>query len=209
MNTRSDHVNSACQRLDFFRRVAQRFLMKISCVNVAVKEQVKTKTLTVWVLLLVAAISLAGCASTNYQAVESREPLLGQGQWGTRKVVDGVDIWTSGAPPRKYRVLGVINDTRGAGPLPMAGYYSGIAAKVKQYGGNAAIEVSSQRQYIGTTSFANATTTTSGGFTGTGYNYGGVVDVSGNVNTTSNTFTSGTSVPLFKHHGQFLVIKYL
>jgi hypothetical protein len=35
---------------------------------------------------------------------------------------------------RKYRVLGVIHDTRGAVPLPMAGYYSGIAAKVKQYG---------------------------------------------------------------------------
>jgi len=43
-------------------------------------------------------------------------------------------ILTSGAPPRKYRVLGVIHDTRGAAPLPMAGYNSGIAAKVKQYG---------------------------------------------------------------------------
>jgi hypothetical protein len=87
----------------------------------------------------------------------------------------------------------------------MAGYYSGIAAKVKQYGGNAAIEMSSRSQYVGTASFANATTTTSGGFTGTGYRYGNVVDVAGNVNTTSNTFASGTSVPLFKHHGQFLV----
>src|SRR5260370_10106356 len=91
----------------------------------------------------------------------------------------------------------------------MAGYYSGIAAKVKQYGGDAAIEVSSQRQYVGTTSFANATTTTSGGYTGTGNRYGNVVDVNGRVNTTSNTFASGTSVPLFKHHEQFLVVKYL
>lgn len=160
-------------------------------------------------LALLNAALLIGCASTDYQALESREPLVGQGQAGTRKVVDGVDIWTFGAPPRKYRVLGVVNDTRGAGVLPMAGYYSGIAAKVKQYGGDAAIEVSSQRQYIGTTSFANATTTTSGGFSGTGYNYGNFTDVSGRVNTTSNTFASGTSVALFKHHGQFLVIKYL
>jgi hypothetical protein len=103
--------------------------------------------------LLLAAISLVGCASTDYQPVESNGPLIGQGQWGTRKVVDGVDIWTSGAPPRKYRVLGVINDTRGAGVVPMAGYYSGVAAKVKQYGGDAAIEMSSQRQYVGTASF--------------------------------------------------------
>lgn len=115
--------------------------------------------------LLLNAALLVGCASTEYQALESQAPITGQGVAGTRKVVDGVDIWTFGTPPRKYRVLGVINDTRGAGPVPVAGYYSGIAAKVKQYGGDAAIEVSSQRQYIGTTSFANATTTTSGGFT--------------------------------------------
>jgi hypothetical protein len=82
-------------------------------------------------ILLLTTISLIGCASTDYQPVESSGPLVGQGQWGTRKVVNGVDIWTSGAPPRKYRVLGVINDTRDAGPVPMAGYYSGIAAKVR------------------------------------------------------------------------------
>ena len=160
------------------------------------------------VLLLIVAI-LAGCASTDFQPVESQGPLLGQGQWGTRKVVDGVDIWTMGAPPRKYRVLGVINDTRGGGVIPMAGYYSGIAAKVKQYGGNAAIEVSSRSQYLGTASFANATTTTSGGYSGTGYNYGNFSTVNGTVNTTSNTFASGTSVPMFKHHGTFLVVRYL
>jgi hypothetical protein len=119
--------------------------------------------------LVFAAVIFHGCASTDYQALESSAPITGQGVAGTRKVVDGIDIWTFGAPPRKYRVLGVINDTRGAGVLPMAGYYSGIAAKVKQYGGNAAIEMSSQRQYIGTASFANATTTTSGEFSGSGY----------------------------------------
>src|SRR5215510_44096 len=147
--------------------------------------------------LLLNAALLVGCASTEYQALESQAPITGQGVAGTRQVVDGVDIWTFGTPPRKYRVLGVINDTRGAGPVPMAGYYSGIAAKVKQYGGDAAIEVSSQRQYIGTASFANATTTTSGGYSGAGYNYGNFSTVNGTVNATSNTFASGTSVPLF------------
>jgi len=158
---------------------------------------------------LLAAISLAGCASTEFQQVESQGPLVGQGQWGTRKIVDGVDIWTSGAPPRKYRVLGVINDTRIDAPYWNAVFYHDIASKVKQHGGNAAIVVSSRSQYTGTVSFANATTTTSGGFTGTGYRYGNVVDVAGNVNTTSNTFASGASIPAYKHHAQFLVIKYL
>jgi hypothetical protein len=169
----------------------------------------RVKTTPRLLTLLLATTILCGCASTDFQPFESQAPITGQGIAGTRKVVDGVDIWTFGAPPRKYRVLGVINDTRGAGPLPMAGYYSGIAAKVKQYGGNATIEVSSQSQYVGTASFPNATTTTSGGFSGTGYNYGNFSSVNGTMNTTSNTFASGTSVPLFKHHGQFLVIKYL
>ncbi|HZS18169.1 MAG TPA: hypothetical protein VFA51_09595 [Candidatus Udaeobacter sp.] len=159
--------------------------------------------------LLLGAACLTGCASTNYEALESSGPIVAQGQYGTRKVVDGIDIWTFGAPPRKYRVLGVINDTRGGGLIPMAGYYSGVAAKVKQYGGNAAIEVSSQRQYVGTASFANASTTTTGGFSGTGVNYGNYSTVNGTMNTTSNTFASGASVPMFKHHGTFLVVRYL
>jgi hypothetical protein len=128
-------------------------------------------TLAKLIALPLGAVS-GRCASTDFQPLESQGPVVAQGQWGTRKVVDGVDIWTTGAPPRKYRGLGVINDTRGGGVIPMAGYYRGIAAKVKQYGGNAAIEVGSQSQYVGTASFANATTTTSGGYSGTGYNYG-------------------------------------
>jgi hypothetical protein len=91
----------------------------------------RVKTTPRLLTLLLATTILCGCASTDFQPFESQAPITGQGIAGTRKVVDGVDIWTFGAPPRKYRVLGVINDTRGAGPLPMAGYYSGIAAKVK------------------------------------------------------------------------------
>jgi hypothetical protein len=95
----------------------------------------RVNTIPPLLALIFAAVTLHGCASTDFQPLESQGPVVAQGQWGTRKVVDGVDIWTTGAPPRKYRVLGVINDTRGAGPIPMAGYYGGIAAKVKRYGG--------------------------------------------------------------------------
>jgi hypothetical protein len=65
------------------------------------------------------ALSLVGCASTDFQAIESQGPIVAQGVAGTRKVVDGVDIWTSGSPPRKYQVIGVIEDKRGGGVLPM------------------------------------------------------------------------------------------
>jgi hypothetical protein len=42
---------------------------------------------------------------------ESQAPLVGQGQWPTRKVVDGVDIWTSGAPPSKYRFIELLSES--------------------------------------------------------------------------------------------------
>ena len=44
--------------------------------------------------------------------MEARAPVVREGGYGTRKVVDGVDIWTAGEPPRKYQVLGIINDER-------------------------------------------------------------------------------------------------
>jgi hypothetical protein len=177
-------------------------------VNNVTKNQIKTKTLTGCALLL-AVTSLAGCASTDYQPLESRAPLVGQGQLGTRKVVDGVDIWTFGAPPRKYRALGVIHDTRGGGVIPMAQYYHDIAAKVRQYGGDAAIEVASGSQQVGTMAIANSTTTSSGNFSGSGWNYGGYTRVNGTVTGASNTFGSATAFPLMKHQGTFLVVKYL
>jgi hypothetical protein len=51
--------------------------------------------------------------------------------------------------------------------------------------------------------------TISGGYSGTGYNDGNFSTVNGTVNATSNTFASGTSLPLFQHHGTFLVLRYL
>jgi hypothetical protein len=57
--------------------------------------------------------SITGCELFyDYQPLEARAPVVREGGYGTRKVVDGVDIWTAGEPPRKYQVLGIINDER-------------------------------------------------------------------------------------------------
>jgi hypothetical protein len=72
--------------------------------------------------------------------------LIRAGGQGTRKIVDGVDIWTTGEPPRKYQVLGIINDERVQAPFEMQRYYHDVAAKVKQAGGNGAIEAYSNSQ---------------------------------------------------------------
>src|SRR5262245_8722804 len=106
-----------------------------------------------------AAMLFASC-STDYQPLESRAPVVREGGYGTRKVVDGVDVWTTGEPPRKFQVLGIINDERLQAPFEMQRYYHDIASKVKQAGGNGAIEVYSDSQITGLVS--NSFTTSSG-----------------------------------------------
>ena len=84
-------------------------------------NSVKINTLGTCALTFVAALLVASC-STDYQSLESRAPVVREGGYGTRKVVDGVDIWTTGEPPRKYQVLGIINDERLQAPFEMARY---------------------------------------------------------------------------------------
>jgi hypothetical protein len=131
---------------------------------------------------------LAGCASTNYQAFEGPDTTrLGHG--GTRKTVDGVDIWDNGDPPRLYQILGYIDDSRMSGPLHIAMRDGEIAKKVKESGGDAAIFISSQSQLAGIVSSGSAT----------GYSYG---------NQTS-AFGTGFSAPASRSISKYVVIKYV
>jgi ABC-type nitrate/sulfonate/bicarbonate transport system substrate-binding protein len=53
------------------------------------------------------AFAFASCTSTDFQAWEGGNSVV-QGHGGTRKVVDGMDVWTHGDPPRRFKVLGII-----------------------------------------------------------------------------------------------------
>jgi hypothetical protein len=57
--------------------------------------------------------------STDFQSWEGRNSVV-EGHGGTRKVVDGMDVWTHGDPPRRFQVLGIIEDERPGGIIPMA-----------------------------------------------------------------------------------------
>jgi len=137
----------------------------------------------------------AGC-SVNHLA-----PVVKEGGYGTRKVVDGVDIWTSGEPPRKYQVLGIINDERLQAPFEMQRYYHDVASKVKQAGGNGAIEAYSNSQI--TAIVSNSSTTSSG--TASAYSAGNVAvgQYSGSSSTT------GWAAAQEHHSARFVVVKYL
>jgi hypothetical protein len=62
--------------------------------------------------------AFASCTNTDFQAWEGGNWVV-QGHGGTRKVVDGM-VWTHGDPPRRFQVLGIIEDEGAAGMIPMA-----------------------------------------------------------------------------------------
>ena len=97
---------------------------------------------------MMVAATLSLCASTaqaqlwasaKFAAYEGKDAIQ-EGRGGTKVVKDGVEFWTSGAPPHRYRVLGVISDKRGSGLLSGNAVGSGsVAAMVKDLGGSGVI----------------------------------------------------------------------
>jgi hypothetical protein len=138
--------------------------------------------------LLVVAVACVSCTNTEFQSWEGRNSVV-EGRGGTRKVVDGMDVWTYGDPPRRFQVLGIIQDNRPGGIIPMAQMKHDIVAKARQSGGDAVIILSSQSQLAGYYTSGSATA----------YGYGNFASAYGN----------STTVPLTRHTATFVVIKYL
>ncbi len=130
----------------------------------------------------------ASCKSTDFQSWEGRNSAV-EGHGGTRKIVDGMDVWTHGDPPRRFKVLGIIEDERPGGIIPMAQLKHDIVQKARDNGGNAVIFVSSASQLAGyyTASSASA------------YGYGN----------SATAFGSSTTVPITRRSSTYVVIRYL
>jgi len=97
--------------------------------------------------LFALCILIAGCASTNYTTFEGGREVEGTG--GTKKTVDGIDIWNNGSPPRKFKIIGIIDDVRRQSLLGMAGYESALAKKAKEAGGDAIVFLDSHSDVVG------------------------------------------------------------
>src|SRR5260370_41034904 len=76
-----------------------------------------------------------------------RAVLIGKGG-GTRKVVDGIDVWINGEPPRKFRVLVMVGDVRPGGPPSPAELDHDIVSNVRQWKGDAAMTVSPSSRIV-------------------------------------------------------------
>ncbi len=133
-------------------------------------------------------LTLVGCATTEFKPFEAKVNSF-EGRGGTKTVAAGMEIWDNGEPPRKYMVLGIIDDERPGGPIPMASLKSDIAQKAKEVGGDAVIQLDSNSQLAGVYSSGSATAYSSG--------------------RSATAYGSSTAVSMRRNLSKFAVIKYL
>ena len=149
-------------------------------------------------ILLSVTLAVSAC-STTYYTYSGSPAYTGQG--GASKNVNGIDFWVIGTPPRKFPVIGYIEDSRKRGIIESATRDPNVAATAKAAGGDAVILTGNFEQYVATVSTA----------TGNAYTTGNASFVGNTAKFNANTTASGTqvSVPFFWRTSQYVVIKYL
>jgi hypothetical protein len=107
---------------------------------------------------------IAGCASmltVDYQPYEAKTNLF-QGEGGTKVTVDDIDLWANGTPSSKFSILGIATIEIGAGSPDESATRSAVAAKVKQMGGNGAIQINNNSAFSGVVRASPSVILTSG-----------------------------------------------
>ena len=104
------------------------------------------------VLIAFLAASIPALAQ-EFNKLHTREPMIVEGKGGTMEVVDGIEMWTTGDPPRRYEVIGLINDERRVTGLISQKRLKGLPAKLakiaKANGGDAIVPVSQDERASG------------------------------------------------------------
>jgi hypothetical protein len=98
--------------------------------------------------LLACCCVLFGCATPDRFSVMADGKVM-EGTGGTRHSVEGIDIWRAGSPPRKYKVIGTIDDVRHRSLLGMGGFEKDLAATAHGHGGDAVIILNSRNEFWG------------------------------------------------------------
>jgi hypothetical protein len=153
------------------------------------------------ILFLALCVIIAGCASTNYTAYEGGRVIEGTG--GTKKTVDGIDIWNNGTPPRTFKVIGIIDDVRRQSLLGMAGFEDALVKKAKEAGGDAIIFLDSHSELVG---YYNSGESGTAMTTGSAYDSGNTAYYHGQ--TTYQSYGSTTST-IRDNVTKVAVIKYV
>lgn len=108
------------------------------------------------VIIIASALALVGVptsalagAKIRFYAYEGVDAVQ-TGTGGTRLAKNGIDYWTSGAPPRRYQILGMFTDQRYEdwGDGSAIGSRS-LAKKVLALGGSALIVIGADQRSMG------------------------------------------------------------
>ena len=99
-----------------------------------------------WIITL--SVFLTGCATVDFQPYEGKNNLY-EGNGGTKIVVDGIDFWANGTPPRKYTIIGMVVSEVGSGVGDESLIRDAVASEVKKQQGNAAIQVNNNTSFAG------------------------------------------------------------
>ena len=151
-------------------------------------------------IVLGSVVALTACTSVDFEPfVGDNNSFIGEG--GTVKTFDGVDVWTSGAPNKPFKVLGYVNGQMYEGWGTKDMLYSSVASEAKKHGADAVIKVSSDRKYVNTVAHTNY----SGNFTANTSYYGN------SAYTRGNTWGSGTTAAgsNYSIEDRYAAIKYL
>lgn len=103
------------------------------------------------------AIPGAVNAKSHFAAYEGKDAIQ-EGRGGTKINKNGIDYWTTGTPPRRYQVLGIITDKRAMG-CKICGDAIGspaVANATKEAGGDAVVFMDEQNRMQGTVGSATA-----------------------------------------------------
>jgi hypothetical protein len=110
--------------------------------------------------MTLALLAFAGCADTEFYSYSGSGVYMGTGD--ASRNINGIDLWVTGTPPRKFRIIGYITDERLGGPIAMAGRDRGMEAEAKRAGGDGLLLTGDQTNFMGSMTTGN----TSGFVTG-------------------------------------------
>lgn len=124
------------------------------------------------IIALTTAYLLTGCAcvTTEYKAFEGAQEAIIDGKGGSKVVVDGMEIWDDGEPPRKFKITGFIDDTRGVGWMDVSSLRGDMVEKAREVGGDAIIKLNAQSQLTKFYSAGGASVNVYGSYVQTAYN---------------------------------------
>lgn len=137
-------------------------------------------------LAVALAALIAGCSTAQYQPAGG-QPQVAQGKGGLLRVQDGMEVWDADGPPRRYQVVGRIDDERTGGALERPAWGSNVVKLAREAGGNALIELRRDAQ-------------------GAGYKLLGTGAATENQ---GPALGQAPAVPLTRRAAAFLVIRYL